>query len=191
MTARDPNVSGPERPTTLSEVRAFLAEDRSARERGGHGPEPVTGWVALRTFRLGQYLHVARGPLASLLRPLWKALDLVWVRLILNAEMNADVAFGPGLVLPGGGRRVMFPEGAVYGSRVTVYNGSCLGGERPRPTIGDDVVLRNDCYLIRSVVVGRGAHVGPWSNVLHDVPPGARVLGTPAKVVPEDEGFDF
>ncbi len=191
MTVEPPDLTGPERPTTLSELRAFLAEDRAERARGGHGPEPLPGWVALRAFRLGQYLWVARGPVASALRPLWKLIDFLWVRLLLGSEMNPDVPVGPGLVLPGGARRVQFPSGSAYGSRVTVNNGSCLGGKQPRPRIGDDVVLWSDCFVVRGATVGRGAHVGPWAIVMKDVPAGGRVLGIPATALPEGEDFDF
>lgn len=191
MTDQPRDITGPERPTSLSELRAFLDEDLAARARGGHGPEPITGWVALRVFRLGQYLTVASGPVASILRPLWKFLDFFWVRLLLNSEMMPDVSCGPGLVLPGGARRIIFPEGAVFGSRVTVNNGACLGGKRPRPVIGDDVVLWNDSYIVRGAVVGRGAHIGPWATVMKDVPAGGRAMGTPATLLPDGEDFDF
>jgi acetyltransferase-like isoleucine patch superfamily enzyme len=67
---------------------------------------------------------------------------------------------------------------------------SPLGGGRPRPPIDSDaVVIEDDVYLgpavtvLKGVRIGAGAFVEPGSMVTSDVPPGARVLGNPARVV--------
>jgi acetyltransferase-like isoleucine patch superfamily enzyme len=50
-------------------------------------------------------------------------------------------------------------------------------------TIGDDVFLGAGAIVTRGVTIGDGAVVGAGSVVLHDVAPGTKVLGTPARPV--------
>lgn len=191
MTDEHADVTGPARPTTVGELRAFIAQDLAARKVAGFGAESLSGWIMLRTFRLGQYLWTASGPIASLLRPIWRLSDSIVIRILLTSETNPDVACGPGLVFSRSARRIMLPKGCVLGSRVTIGEGGQLGGTWPRPVVGDDVVLWNDANILRGAVIGRGAHIGPWAMVLKDIPAGARALGVPASVLPEGEDFDF
>jgi acetyltransferase-like isoleucine patch superfamily enzyme len=68
---------------------------------------------------------------------------------------------------------------------------SPLGKGRPRPPIarkpviiGDDVWIGPNATILKGVTIGTGALVEAGSLVTRDVPPGARVLGNPAQIIP-------
>lgn len=66
-------------------------------------------------------------------------------------------------------------------------------GERPtlvtRPVIvEDDAWIGVGAIVLKGVRVGRGARIGPGAVVTRDVPPGAAVLGNPARLAREEEG---
>lgn len=50
-------------------------------------------------------------------------------------------------------------------------------------TIGNDVYIGHNATVIKGVTIGDGAFIEPGSMVSHDVPPRARVMGNPARVV--------
>lgn len=69
---------------------------------------------------------------------------------------------------------------------------SPLGAGRPRPPIDRrPVIIENDVWIgpnatvLKGVHIGAGAFVEAGALVVRDVPPGARVLGNPARVVTE------
>ena len=69
---------------------------------------------------------------------------------------------------------------------------SPLGRGRPRPAIvrrpvviEDDVWIGPNATILKGVRVGSGAFIEPGALVTRDVPPRARVLGNPARVVGE------
>jgi acetyltransferase-like isoleucine patch superfamily enzyme len=69
---------------------------------------------------------------------------------------------------------------------------SPLGRGRPRPkverrpvTVEDDVWIGPNATLLKGVRVGAGAFIEAGALVTHDVPPRARVVGNPARVVGE------
>jgi UDP-3-O-[3-hydroxymyristoyl] glucosamine N-acyltransferase len=46
--------------------------------------------------------------------------------------------------------------------------------------LGDFVVMGGQAAVVGHIKIGTGAQVAGWSHVTHDIPPGARVGGTPA-----------
>ena len=57
--------------------------------------------------------------------------------------------------------------------------------ERARVTIEDDVVIGPAATILKGVTIGAGAFVEAGAVVAADVPAGARILGSPARVVGE------
>ena len=67
---------------------------------------------------------------------------------------------------------------------------SPLAAGRPRPEVArravvieDDVWIGPSATILKGVRIGRGAFIEAGSLVTRDVPPGARVMGNPAKVI--------
>jgi bifunctional UDP-N-acetylglucosamine pyrophosphorylase/glucosamine-1-phosphate N-acetyltransferase len=56
------------------------------------------------------------------------------------------------------------------------------GVQKHRTEIGDGAFIGVNSVLIAPVVVGTGASTGAGSVVTHDVPPGAQVVGVPARI---------
>jgi len=72
----------------------------------------------------------------------------------------------------------MLPHDTTIGRFVLIGPGVALGGA---VAIGDLVTAGTGASLLPGVTIGEGATVGAGAVVLHDVPPGATVVGNPAK----------
>jgi serine O-acetyltransferase len=90
----------------------------------------------------------------------------------------------------GGGLVLAHPIGVVINSSVkggvnlVIESGVVIGDNHGySPVIGDNVFIGSGAKLIGRVSVGSGARVGANAVVLHDVAPGATVVGIPAKEV--------
>ncbi len=83
---------------------------------------------------------------------------------------------------------VVIGETAVIGDDATLFHGVTLGGlghtpGRRHPVVGDRVLIGAGATLLGPIIVGDDARVGANSVVLADVPAGATVVGSPARVV--------
>ena len=126
--------------------------------------------------------------------PLWKV-GLKWPgRLMSNlGRFFTGVEIHPGATL---GRRffidhgmgIVIGETAVIGDDCTLYHGVTLGGVswnkgKRHPTLGDGVTVGAGAKILGPFVVGAGAKIGSNSVVVKEVPPGATVVGIPARIV--------
>lgn len=118
-----------------------------------------------------------------------------FVRFLTGVEIHPAATVGRQVVVDHG-MGVVVGETAEIGDRVHMYHGVTLGGNSPRPvkrhpTVGDDVTLGANATILGDVTVGDGARVGAGAVVTDDVPPGATVVGVPAKRVDEaDSGAE-
>jgi len=88
---------------------------------------------------------------------------------------------------------------ATVGKRVNIAAGSITsnfdGKEKHRTVIGDDAFIGCDTTLVAPVTVGERAYTGAGAVVNKDVPPGALVVGVPARLLrmlqpPQEAGDD-
>jgi serine O-acetyltransferase len=86
------------------------------------------------------------------------------------------------------GMGVVIGETAEIGDDCTLYHGVTLGGTswnkgKRHPTLGKGVVVGAGAKILGPIIVGEGARVGSNAVVVKEVPPGATVIGIPARVV--------
>ena len=91
--------------------------------------------------------------------------------------------FGPGLVLVHS-IGVVINTSVKGGRNVVIEHQVTIGAEKGlSPVLGDDVFIGAGAKILGAVSLGNGAKVGANAVVLDDVPPGATVVGIPARVV--------
>jgi len=161
------------------EVDTVLAHDPAARSR----LEVVLcypGFHALLFYRLAHWL--------------WEQKFLLLGRFVSHlGRMATGIEIHPGARI---GRRLFIDHGmgvvigetAEIGDDVTLYQGVTLGGTslhhaKRHPTLEDGVIVGSGAQVLGGFTVGRGARVGANAVVLQEVPPGATVVGIPAKPV--------
>ncbi len=85
------------------------------------------------------------------------------------------------------GMGVVIGETAEIGDDVLMYQGVVLGGttlekKKRHPTLGNSVVVGTGAIVLGAIDIGDGAIIGAGSVVIHDVPPGAMVVGVPGRI---------
>jgi serine O-acetyltransferase len=108
-------------------------------------------------------------------------------RFLTNVDIHPGARIGRRLFIDHGAG-VVIGETAEIGADVTLYHGVTLGGTswspgKRHPTLGDEVVVGAGAKILGPITVGRGARVGANSVVIEYTPPGATVVGIPARVV--------
>lgn len=133
-----------------------------------------------------QGLLVSKGH--SRLGDLLRTLNLA----ITGADILSGANIGGGLLLqhPTG---IVVGHGSTIGANCTLLQHVTVGeryvrgrGDHGYPVLEDDVVVGAGAYILGSVRVGHGAMIGAKALVLDDVPAGAVVVGTPARVIRQD-----
>jgi serine O-acetyltransferase len=86
------------------------------------------------------------------------------------------------------GMGVVIGETAEIGDDCTLYHGVTLGGTswnkgKRHPTLGRGVVVGAGAKILGPITIGEGARVGSNAVVVKAVPPGATVIGIPARTV--------
>lgn len=129
--------------------------------------------------------HFYNHPLRRVLRPLSL---LIWRSTVATygCYIARTAVLGEGLSLPHP-VGIVIGEGATVGKDVTIYQNVTLGRSSndvsAYPKIGDNAILYCGATILGGIIVGDGAVVGANSTVLADVPAGATVVGSPARIV--------
>ena len=126
--------------------------------------------------------------------PLWR-MGLKWLGRLAShvARLFTGVEIHPGATI---GRRVFIDHGmgivigetAEIGDDCTLYHGVTLGGVawnkgKRHPTLARGVTVGAGAKILGPFTVGEGARIGSNSVVVKEVPPGATVVGIPARIV--------
>ena len=133
----------------------------------------------MKIHALAHWLHKHHVPLLPLLLSLTN-------RVLFSVDLPAATRIGKGSELKHSGLGTVVHPRAIIGDRVSINPGVVIGGRsghKPVPVIEDDVEIGVGAKVLGPVRVGRGAIVGANAVVLHDVPPGAVVVGIPARIL--------
>ena len=108
-------------------------------------------------------------------------------RFLTGVEIHPGATIGRRVFIDHG-MGVVIGETAEIGDDCTLYHGVTLGGVswdkgKRHPTLGKGVVVGAGAKILGPFVVGDGAKVGSNSVVVKPVPPGATVVGIPARTV--------
>lgn len=143
------------------------------------------GQVVVVAYRVA---HAARQPLGARPRPWAIPVGLLYrllIEWVLSVEIPWRTQIGRRLrVFHGAG--IVINDRTVIGDDVSIRQNVTLGNARPDgpcPIIGSGVELGAGCIVIGGVRVGDGARVGAGAVVTKDVPPGATVVGNPARIL--------
>jgi serine O-acetyltransferase len=125
---------------------------------------------------------------------LYRILDLLFVRAMCGAEIDAGCKIGPGLRLPHGANGIVIHKKSVIGRNVTIYHQVTLGGRNDTdshpPTVGNNVEIFAGAKLLGSVKIGDGATIGANAVVIKDVPAFCVAVGVPARVIERRSDID-
>lgn len=154
----------------------------------------MIGRLVLVVHRFGHLLFVnGLGRTAGrALWPVYRAADLIWVKLLAGAELPHDCCIGPGLRLAHGGRGVVIGRGTLVGANVAIYHQVSVGAVDtrpgldavpPAPVIEDDVRIGAGAKVLGDLRVGAGAMIGANAVVVTDVPAGKTAAGNPSRIV--------
>lgn len=143
------------------------------------------GIWAVVVCRLGAYAEkLPPGPLQRTARAAQRSLSLA-LRLVTRTSLAPNVKAGNGLVFVHA-LNVTIGPGVVLGDRVELMQDVTIAASyesTQAPKIGNDVFIGAGATVLGPVTVGDGAAIGANSLVVSDIPPGAFVIGVPAKTI--------
>lgn len=140
------------------------------------------GFAAITAHRALHFLH------STLRLPVLPRFLSLFVRWWTGIEIHPAARIGAGFFIDHGAG-VVIGETAEIGENVTLYHGVTLGATgneksaKRHPTLGDNIVIGTGAKILGPIKIGSGSKIGANSVVLRDVPEGATVTGTRARVV--------
>jgi serine O-acetyltransferase len=116
-------------------------------------------------------------------------------RFVTGIEIHPGATVGRRVFIDHG-MGIVVGETATIGDDCLLYKGVVLGGVslnrvKRHPQLGSGVVVGSNACILGAIEIGEGARIGSGSVVVRPVPPGATVVGVPARViVPAKHRFD-
>ena len=116
-------------------------------------------------------------------------------RFITGIEIHPGATIGRRVFIDHG-MGIVVGETATIGDDCLLYKGVVLGGVSlartlRHPQLKNGVVVGSNACILGAIEIGEGARIGSGSVVVRPVPPGATVVGVPARViVPVKHRFD-
>lgn len=133
----------------------------------------------LSIYRLAHWAHIRHLPLLP-------RLLYVLNRMLFAVVLPPGAKIGRNVVFGYSGLGIVIHARCTIGDRVRIGTHVTIGGRSGMhavPVIEDDVEIGTGAKILGSIVVGRGARIGANAVVLKDVPPGATVVGIPARTI--------
>jgi serine O-acetyltransferase len=167
---------------------SLILSDLSAKARWLYGDDSwrhlvkarlTDGSAAMIVYRWMQWAQRLRlAPLAMIFNKL---------NVIGGCIIGRGADFGPGFVLVHS-QGVVINTSVRGGRNVTIEHQVTIGAEKGvSPVLGDDVFIGAGAKVLGGVMIGNGAKVGANAVVVEDVPPGATVVGIPARETKKNE----
>jgi serine O-acetyltransferase len=116
-------------------------------------------------------------------------------RFITGIEIHPGARIGRRVFIDHG-MGIVIGETATVGDGCLLYKGVVLGGVSlaravRHPQLGANVVVGSNACVLGAIEIGEGSRIGSGSVVVRPVPPGATVVGVPARIiVPAKHRFD-
>ncbi len=112
-------------------------------------------------------------------------------RFVTGIEIHPGATIGRRFFIDHGSG-VVIGETTEIGDNVLLYSEVVLGGTstektKRHPTLEDNVVVGAGAKVLGAITIGNGAKIGAGSVVVKPVPPGATVVGIPAKIVKKEK----
>jgi serine O-acetyltransferase len=106
-------------------------------------------------------------------------------QLIFHVNIPPQVKIGKRLELAHGGFGVVIQQDTIIGDDAIIFHNVTIGNGGAR--IGDRVYIGTGVVIIGAVKIGDDVSIGANTVVNFDVPPGATVVGTRAKIITVEE----
>jgi serine O-acetyltransferase len=130
--------------------------------------------TAVWSYRIAHALRASGHPWMSL---------VVWMigQTLTGADIDPSAEIGPGFFINHSHGIIIGP--ARIGADVRLFGSNTIGHGRGGlfPSIGDRVIMHARSSVFGAVTVGDDAEVFAHAMVIHDVAPGAVVMGVPAR----------
>jgi serine O-acetyltransferase len=142
---------------------------------------------AIAWYRFGNYVYRRNSP--RILRTPLKVVHFagnVLCEAVLQMRLPPNAEIGGGLCITHVGgvvlhHRTIIGKNCDLSHQVTI--GTAGLGRTGVPRLGNDVSIGAGAVIIGGIEIGDGARIAANSLVNRDVPPGATVMGVPAKIV--------
>jgi serine O-acetyltransferase len=133
---------------------------------------------AITLHHLAHRLHTSGIPILP------RLIDYL-IFLLFNSVIPHTACIGEGTRCGYRGMSVLIHRDAVIGRDVMLGAHVVIGGRsgQPPPVLEDGVYIGANACLLGAIRVGQDAIIGAGAVVISDVPPGARAVGNPARIV--------